>query len=139
MKNVGMLLGAFVLLVTVGCAGASAPVPESSLTGKVTEVKIGEVLTPKVSNAKAGDEVRWINMTNSPVHIVLEKPMKALLSCLKGFVSNEGFEFVGSPDPDSLLGATVNTNEHASLCFSHSGIYEYKVKGPELEGTVMVE
>jgi hypothetical protein len=44
--------------------------------------------------------------------------MKALLSCLRGFVSNEGFEFVGSPDPDSLLGATVNTNEHASLCFS---------------------
>jgi plastocyanin len=139
MRNMGMLLVGSVLLVTLGCARASAPVPESSLTGKVTEVKISEVLTPKVSNAKTGDEVRWINTTNSPVHIVLEKPMRALLSCLKGFVSNEGFEFVGSPDPISLLGATVNTNEHASLCFSDSGIYKYKVKGIELEGTVMVE
>jgi|RhiMetdeSRZDD1v2_1073273.scaffolds.fasta_scaffold149842_4 plastocyanin len=141
MRNIGMVLGGIVLLVTVGCAGASAsaPVPESSRTGMVTEVKIGEVLTPKVSNAKTDDEVRWINATNSPVHIVLKKPMSALLSCLKGFVPNEGFEFVGSPDPNSLLGATVNTNEHASLCFSHSGIYEYKVKGTELEGTVMVK
>jgi len=66
-----MVLGGIVLLVTVGCAGASAsaPVPESSRTGMVTEVKIGEVLTPKVSNAKTDDEVRWINATNSPVHM----------------------------------------------------------------------
>ena len=132
-----MLLVGSGLLVTVGCA--SAPVPESSITGKVIEVKIGEVLTPKVSDAKTGDEVRWINTTNSPVHIVLTKPMSALLSCLKGFVSNEGFEYVGSPNPNSLLGATVNTNDHASLCFSNTGIYEYEVKGTGLEGTVMIK
>ena len=137
MRNIGMLLVSSGLLVTVGCA--SAPLPESSRTGKVIEVMIGEVINPKVSNAKTGDEVRWINTTNFPVHIVLEKPVCALLSCLKGFVSNEGFEFVGSPDPDSLLGANVNTNEHASVCFSDSGIYKYKVKGTELEGTVMVK
>ena len=69
MRNIRRLLVGSGLLVTVGCASATAPVPESSRTGMVTEVKIGEVLTPKVSNAKTDDEVRWINATNSPVHM----------------------------------------------------------------------
>ena len=137
LQHVELLFVGFGLLATVGCT--SAPIPESSRTGIITEVRIGDVLTPKVSQAKTGDEVRWVNTTNSPVHVSLRKPVNAGLSCRKGFVSNEGFEFVGAPNPDSLIGATVNSNEFASLCFSDSGIYDYTVRGTELEGTVMVK
>jgi plastocyanin len=123
----------------VNLRGYPAPVPESSVTGKVTEIKVDKVLTPKVSHAKTGDEVRWVNMTNSPVHISVKKPVSAGLSCQKGFVFSEGFEFVGSPNPDNFLGATVNSTEFASLCFSSSGIYDYTVRGTELEGTVLIK
>jgi hypothetical protein len=135
--RVDLLVAGLGFLVAFACT--SAPVPESSRTGEITEVKVGEVLTPKVSHAKTGDEVRWVNTTNSPVHISLKKALNERLSCLKGFVSNEGFEFVGSPNPENILGATVNSNDFASLCFSESGIYDYTVKGTELEGTVMVK
>jgi hypothetical protein len=76
------------------------------------------------------DEVRWVNTRKSPIQITVEKPVSAGLSCLKGFVSNEGFEFVGSPDPKALIAAKINSDEFASLCFSASGIYNYTVKGP---------
>jgi plastocyanin len=126
------------LLVMVGCV--SAPVPESSLTGKVHEVKIGEVITPKeVITAKTGDEIRWVNTKSSPVHLTLKKPVSAGLSCRKGFASTEGFKFVGSPDPDVVLSTTVNSNGFVSLCFSDFGIYNYAVTGTALEGTVMVK
>lgn len=143
--RIRMLLVGFGLLVTVGCA--SAPVPESSVTGTVLEVKISDLLIPKVITVKQHDEVRWVNMTSSAVHISLTKPVSAPLSCLKGFVI-EGSGFVGSPNPDSLFGATVNSNEFASLCFSSIGIYEYTVRtdtvgsgeeGTKLAGTVMVK
>jgi plastocyanin len=110
------------------------------LTGAVSEVRIGDlVLTPKVITVKAGDEVRWVNTRKSPIQITVDRPMSAGLSCLKGFVSNERFEFVGAPDPKVLNAAKVNSNEFASLCFSASGIYNYTVKGTDLEGTVMVK
>jgi plastocyanin len=126
------------LLITIGCT--VTPVPESSSTGVVSEVRIGDlVLTPQVITVKTRDEVRWVNTRKSPIEITVEKPMSAGLSCLKGFVSNEGFEFVGSPDPNSLIAAKLNSNEFASLCFSASGIYSYTVKGTDLEGTVMVK
>jgi plastocyanin len=126
------------LLITIGCTGT--PVPESSLSGAVSEVTIGDlVLTPKVITVKTGDEVRWVNTRKSPIQITVEKPVSAGLSCLKGFVANEGFEFVGSPDPTAVIAAKVNSNEFAGLCFSASGIYNYTVKGTNLEGTVMVK
>ena len=135
--RVDLLVAGLGFLVAFGCT--SAAIPESSRTGQSIEIKIGEGLTPKVSHAKTGDEVRWVNTTNSPVHIALKKNVNEPLSCLKGFVSNEGFEFVGSPNPKNILGATVHSNDFASLCFSDSGIYDYTVKGTELEGTVMVK
>ena len=137
--RLGMLLGGFGLLVIVGCA--SAPVPESSGTGTVFEVQIGDLLIPAMITVKQQDEVRWVNTTSSAMHISLTKPLSAPLSCLKGFEFSEGFGFVGSPNPDSFLGATVNSNEFASLCFSDTGIYEYTVRtaGTKLAGTVMVK
>jgi plastocyanin len=126
------------LLITIGCTGT--PVPESSLTGAVSEVRIGDmVLTPKVITVKTRDEVRWVNTRKFPIEIRVEKPVSAGLSCLKGFVFNEGFEFVGSRDPKALIAAKINTDEFASLCFSASGIYNYTVDGTDLEGTVMVK
>jgi len=121
-----------VLLVMVGCVSPS--IPESSVTGRVHEVKIGEGITPKVIDAKTGNEVRWVNTRSSPVHISLKRPVSARLSCRNGFASTEGYEFVGSPDSDALLGTTVNSNGFASLCFSDSVIYNYAVTGTALVG-----
>ena len=132
------LLGGIGLLLMIGCA---SPVPESSPTGTVVEIEISET-TPKVITVKERDEVRWVNRTNSPVHILLTKPVKARLSCVKGFVSTEGFEFVGSPNPDVTIGAMVNSHEFASLCFSDAGIYDYTAQREQetkLDGTVMVK
>jgi plastocyanin len=136
--HTGTFLGGIGLLLMIGCA---SPVPESSPTGAVFEVEISETI-PKVITVKERDEVRWVNKTNSPVHILLTKPVMARLSCMKGFVSTEGFEFVGSPNPDVTIGAMVNSHEFASLCFSDAGIYDYTVQREQetkLDGTVMVK
>src|SRR5213080_2962859 len=110
--RIGTLLVGFGFLVTVGCA--SAPVPESSITGTVFEIKISDILIPKVITVKQQDEVRWVNTTSSAVHISLTKHQSATLSCQKGFVFREGYDFVGSPNADAILGATVKSKEFAS-------------------------
>jgi plastocyanin len=142
--HIGMRLVGFGLLVTVGCA--SAPVPESTTSGKIFEVQIDDFVIPKVITVKEEDEVRWVNKRTFPVHVSLTKRLGPTISCLKGFVI-EGSDFVGSPIPDSVFGATVNSNEFASLCFSETGIYEYTVRtdknsgeeASKLAGTVMVK
>jgi hypothetical protein len=90
------LILASLLLVSLFVGCARPPLPQSSLTGKITEVKIGEVLTPEVIEVEAGDEVKWVNMTNSRVHVSLEKRTTASLSCRRGFVFEEGYP-VGPP------------------------------------------
>lgn len=135
--HTGILVGCGLLLV-IGCASR---VPESSPTGTIFEVKISDVI-PEVITVRERDEVRWFNMTDSTVHISLTKPVDARLSCLKGFDSGHGFDFVGSPTLDVTIGATVNSHEFASLCFSDSGIYNYTVRREhetKLGGTVMVK
>jgi plastocyanin len=138
----GLLVAA--LLLPLGCA--SAPVPESTKSGEIFEVEIGESVMPKIITVKAQDEVRWVNRRSSAVRISLAKPSGPNISCLKGF-AQEGSKFSGSQMPDSIFGATVESNKFASLCFSESGIYEYTVRmgrltsGEEitLPGTVMVK
>ena len=74
------------------------------------------------------------------------RPVGAILrasACLRERVmSTEGFEFVGSPNPDVTIGAIVNSHEFASLCFSDAGIYDYTAQREQetkLDGTVMVK
>ena len=80
LMRIGVLLG---ILVTVGCA---SHFPQSSLTGKVFEVKIGESFSPRVVTVQQGDEVRWINTRSGPVDISFES-LEGVVSCQKGFVS----------------------------------------------------
>ena len=84
--QVSMHFGWLGILVTMGCA-SSPPFPESSLTGKMVEVKIGESLTPKEITAKPGDIMRWVNTTGGAVDISFVEPLDGLVSCQKGFVS----------------------------------------------------
>ncbi len=136
------------LLVTVGCV-SHAPFPESSLTGNMFEVKVGETLTPKEITVKQGDEVRWVNTTSGPVDISFVESLDGLVSCQKGFVSvGWGYLFRGaSSPPDFLVVATVHSHEYASLCFSTPGKYTYTMrmetaatgKVSKIAGTVTIE
>ena len=116
-------------LVTVGCA-SHPPFPESSLTGKMVEVQVGESLTPKEITAKPGDEVRWVNSTSDAVDISFAELLDGRVSCQKGFVSTGwGYLFGGgSAQPESLVVATVHSNNYASLCFSTPGTYTYTIR-----------
>lgn len=135
-------------LVTVGCAG-HPPFPESSLSGRIVEVKISEALTPKEITAKQGDELRWVNTTGDPVHISFVEPLDGRVSCQKGFVSAGWGYLFGSPvsEPEFLVVATVHGNEYASLCFSSPGTYAYTMtskttetsKAGKIAGTVTIE
>lgn len=135
-------------LVTVGCA-SHPPFPESSLTGKMVEVQIGESLTPKEITAKPGDEVRWVNSTSNAVDISFSELLDGRVSCQKGFVSTGwGYLFGGgSAQPESLVVATVHSEKYASLCFSTPGTYAYTMRRETTEksneaginGTVTIE
>ena len=134
--------------VTVGCA-SHPPFPESSLTGTMVEVQVGESLTPKEITAKPGDEVRWVNSTSDAVDISFGEPLDGRVSCQKGFVSTGwGYLFGGgSAQPESLVVATVHSKKYASLCFSAPGTYAYtmrretteKKKEAGINGTVTIE
>jgi plastocyanin len=148
LMRISARFGWLLAFVTMSCA-SHPPFPESSLTGKIVEVKIGESLTPKRVTAKPGDEVRWVNTANSVVDISFVEPLDDHVSCQKGFVSaGWGYLFTGGlGKPESLVVATVHSNKYASLCFSAPGKYVYtmtkqtteKSKEGEIAGTVTIE
>ena len=94
LMRIGVLLG---ILVTSGCA---SHFPQSSLTGKVFQVKIGESLSPQVVTVQQGDEVRWINTRSGPVDISFES-LEGVVSCRKGFVLPDGGICSERRDPNS--------------------------------------
>lgn len=138
LMRIGVLLG---ILVTLGCA---SHFPQSSLTGKVFEVKIGESLSHQVVTVQQGDEVRWINTRSGPVDI---SSLEGVVFCQKGLVSTGWGYLFGAPGPEFLVIATVHSNESASLCFSTSGTYPYTVrmdtaatgKAMRIDGIVKIE
>jgi len=148
LMRIGVVFVWLGILVTVGCA-SRPPFPESSLSGRIVEVKIGESLTPKEITAKQGDEVRWVNTTNDSVDISFVEALDNRVSCQKGFVSTGwGYLFLGeSLHFESLVVATVHSNQFASLCFSAPGTYAYTMKrettgtskAAGIAGTVTIE
>ena len=135
LMRIGVLLG---ILVTLGCA---SHFPQSSLTGKVFQVKIGESLSPQVVTVQRGDEVRWINTRSGPVGISFES-LEGVVSCRKGFVSTGWGYLFGAPGPEFLATAMVHNNDSASLCFSTSGTYPYTVRmdtALRIDGIVKIE
>lgn len=144
--RMGLMLVRLGVLVTVGCAGHPT-LPESSLTGRIVEVKVGESLTPMEITAKQGDEVRWVNTTSDAVDIAMDKSLDGVVSCQKGFLSKGwGYLFEGS-EPDFLIIAKLHSHDHVSLCFSTPGTYTYAVQramaatghATRLAGTVTIE
>jgi plastocyanin len=118
---------AVLMLLSSGCIGHK-PFPESSLTGNVQEVKIGEAMTPADVTAKRGDEVRWINRGNAPVDVSVVQTQEELISCQKGFAStNLGYVF-GTSEYENIVMATVRPSEYAGLCFSIPGKYSYAIR-----------
>ena len=146
MRYIWTVLLCLGLLMTVACT--SHPLPESSITGVVSEVKIGEdVLTPKAVTVKLGDEVRWVNTTRGVVDISFLQSLTDFVSCNKGFEPPTSGTFVGPSGTNHLFIADVNSNHHASLCFTLPGTYEYAVKLDEattgkvtrMHGTITVQ
>ncbi len=146
LMRIGLILVQLGVLVTVGCA-SHPPFPESSLTGTIVEVKVGESITPKEITAKQGDEIRWVNTTSATVDISFEKSLDGAISCQKGFLS-EGWGYLfGGSEPEFLIIARLHSRDHVSLCFSTPGTYTYHVQGDKAAtghairraGTVMIE
>ena len=146
LMRMGLMLATLGVLVTVGCA-SHPPFPESSLTGRIVEVKVGESLTPTEITAKQGDEVQWVNTTSAAVDLYFAKSLDGVVSCEKGFRSvGWGYLFGGS-EPDFLIIAKLHSHDHVSLCFSTPGTYTYTVQrdmaatghATRLAGTVTIE
>jgi plastocyanin len=127
LMRMGVLLVRLGVLVTVGCA-SPPPFPESSLTGRIIDVKVGESLTPNAITAKEGDEVRWVNRTSAPVDISFNKSLDGIVSCQKGFESTGWVHLIGSSELDFLILARLHSSDYASLCFSTPGTYAYDVR-----------
>jgi plastocyanin len=134
LASAGSLVVAVVVLISSGCAGHTR-FPETSLTGNVHEVKLGESVTPPDVTAKRGDEVRWVNMSHAPVDVSLVQTQEELISCQKGFAStNLGYVF-GTSEYENIVMATVRPSEYAGLCFSIPGKYFYTIRNnPSLPG-----
>jgi len=136
LARIGMVLTGVGMILTLACA-SHQHFPESSLTGEVFEVKIDNSVTPQSVTAKRGDEVRWINMSNTPVDVSVVQTREELISCQKGFAStNLGYLF-GTSEYENIVMATVRPNETASLCFAISGKYVYTLrKDPSTTGSL---
>ena len=124
------------MLIAIGC-GTQKHFPESSLTGGVHEIRIGELLAPSVVTAQRGDEVRWINESKTPVEVSVVQTREELISCQKGFAStNLGYLF-GTSEYENIVMAKVPPNESASLCFAIPGKFVYTVrKDPSVTGSL---
>lgn len=139
-----LLLG--MLISAAACV--SHPFPESSLTGQVLEVTIGDVtLTPQVVTVRRGDEVRWVNTTKAFVDISFMQSLAGVVSCRKGFLSTGWGSMYGASGINYLFVARVDSNHYASLCFSIPGTFQYAVetdatvagKTTMMHGTVTIE
>ncbi|MFM8550702.1 MAG: hypothetical protein ACKOCD_00040 [Nitrospiraceae bacterium] len=103
-----------VLLLHTGCALA----PETSRTGKVHEIKVGEQITPMELVVRVGDEIRWLNLRSVPVHVgILNATSLRDVSCAKNF---RRFGLV----QDFV---TIQPLQSASLCFEVAGSVQFNV------------
>ncbi len=134
-------------LTIVACA--TQPIPESSLTGRVTEVRItSDGLAPQSVHLGRGDEVRWINDTKGFVDVSFMQSLSDIASCRKGFQSTSwGSSRVAASGIKFLFVSRIASQDTAGLCFSISGTFQYAVETDEattgkftrMHGTITVE
>ena len=106
----------FALLVIAGCS-TSKDLAQSTRTGKIHDVRIGETLDPKELQVRVGDEVRWVNARNAPVRIVFIDSLQDKVACQKEFA-------LKARTTSSKIGA----NDYSSLCFMLAGSYTYNAR-----------
>lgn len=135
-----------VMLPWVVMACSSGPdLKQSTRTGTIADIKIGEQLSPQRLEVRRGDEIRWINSRSAPIDIVFVDSLKDRISCQNGFVTG-GLTGMFSEDATKASVTTIEPDNYASLCFASPGTYTYNarmkavVPGSEknLTGTVSV-
>ncbi len=108
------LLGALVPLLLWGCA----PLPKPPEEATVRYIQIREDALPRDLYASVGDEVRWQNLTSTPVRLgLLGTQVLDRATC------QQGFSRFGSLDDF----VTIQPRGYVSLCFSLPGIVRYNV------------
>ncbi|MFO0707922.1 MAG: hypothetical protein U0412_13840 [Nitrospira sp.] len=105
----GLIFG---LALIAGCAHTG------SVPTRTHAITILDTVSPQRLYVQVGEEVRWKNLRNHPVHISLLTPLASDgVSCATGFshwgVLNDT--------------ATIQPNAYASLCFVKAGSVQYNV------------
>jgi hypothetical protein len=150
MRIGNIVLALSALFLTAGCLGTA--VAQAPLTGKSFEIQISDSAHPKEITVKTDDEVKWVNTTGFLLELSVEKPMSVGYSCKNGFADEKVGDFAGGSlyrsNPDIVLVATLKSDHFVSLCFSDTGIYNYRLRRIILDpgehemqvtGTVMVK
>lgn len=130
-RTLGLLVGATLVAMATGCA----TVAETSRTGEIREVKLGEQLTPADIQVESGDEVRWINERGKPVTIEFLEGALNNVSCERGFSSRSFSNVMGQRREV----ATIDPQDSASLCFTGAGTVTYnaRMESPVAGGQVI--
>jgi len=103
------------IMMSVGCAS----LPQTTRTGEIHQIGIGEDLSPAEITVKVGEEVRWVNSRSLDSRIDLLPVTLKNLSCQKGFTN-----FMGRMRES----VSLKPNESASLCFSTPTEVKYNVR-----------
>lgn len=143
--HVGTWLG-LGLMALMACA--TQPIPESSLTGRVTEVQIEpDGLTPSTVRVAQGDEVRWINKTKGFADVTFMQSLSDIVSCRKGFQSVTWGSSATASGIKYLFVSRLASQDSAGLCFTIPGTFQYAVetdeattgKATRMHGTITIE
>jgi plastocyanin len=92
---------------------------DGSLVQYLLAVEQDGYIPPDQSNAKIGDEIRWVNQRSTPVTVEFLGDALAAVTCQSGF-SN----FLRRQQEV----ATIDPNESASLCFGIPGTVTYNAR-----------
>ncbi|HJU05634.1 MAG TPA: hypothetical protein VJ692_10830 [Nitrospiraceae bacterium] len=112
-RSIGVML---VMIVMTGCS-TGKDLAQSTQTGKIHDVRIGESIEPRELVVRVGDEVRWINARNAPVRVVFVDTLLDRVVCEKDFKLKP-----------KATWATIRANDYASLCFMMAGSYIYNAR-----------
>ena len=106
------------VLVTVaaGCT-TGKDLAQSTRTGKIHDIRIGQSIEPREIEVRPGDEVRWINARNAPVRVVFIDTLKDQVSCQKHFKLTT-----------KTTVSNISPNDYSSLCFLSPGAYTYNAR-----------
>ncbi len=104
-------------LIIVGLGGCSTT-QQTQRTTTVHYVQIHEQVAPRTLSVNKGDEIRWHNLSPSPVQIgILDTKWREHVICEKGFKRFGQVE-------DLVI---IQPQEYVSLCFSKAGSIQYNV------------